>query len=82
MPVRHSPENVADGNARHNDNRCSLYNTVMNSETPCITTRCKHTFHQNGLITWLTDKQECPTCHIPRQPQELKSANRGQTLER
>jgi len=34
------------------------------------------------FITWLTDKQECPTCHIPCQPQELQFANPGQTLER
>jgi len=81
MPVRHSPENVADGNARDNDNQCSLYNTVINSETPCITTRCKHTFPQKCLTTWLTDKQECPTYHIPSQPQDLQFANRGQTLE-
>jgi len=29
MPVRHSIENVADGNARDNDNQCSLCNILV-----------------------------------------------------
>lgn len=56
---------------------CSLCENVMTNLDDCLITVCKHTFHKECILKWITTSHECPNCKKLCHAKDLAPANKG-----